>query len=288
MSVCSRRARAAVKAFSLSVSRRDKREFSASVWECRLQRALVIVHEEEFLPRLRGVGLQFDNPLVGTVGVIDQNLVGLAQGAGIGCLLRQLALEVGDFGALGDNFAGEFRLLRVEPARGLLHQAQLPAKLLPGVFQFRRALSERAVVAAHGVVTGAKLGKHVAQAEIIGFFLFERMQCRPDGLHEVAEGLLEIVERADATIGIDQRLPSVSLSSPTRAPMSAKVASTGSSARRTDLATAGTAYTVDVDGTLLRPRRSEIVRMASPQTWQDLRAYTDFCNPPQSGHQAAG
>ena len=169
-----------------------------------MQRALVVLRQQEFLPRLRGVGLQFDNSLVGTAGVVDQNLVGLAQGAGIGCLLRQLALEIGDFRARGDDLAGEFRLLRVEPARALLRQAQLPAKLLPGVFQFRRALFQRAVVAAHGVVTGAKLGKHVAQAEIIGFFLFERMQCRTDGLYEAAEGLLEIVERADATIGIDQ------------------------------------------------------------------------------------
>jgi hypothetical protein len=32
------------------------------------------------------------------------------------------------------------------------------------------------------------------------------MQCRTDGLHEAAEGLFEIVERADATIGIDQQV----------------------------------------------------------------------------------
>jgi hypothetical protein len=87
-----------------------------------------------------------------------------------------------------------------------LRQAQLPAQLLAGVFQFRRPLFERTVVAAHGLVAGAKLGECVTQAEIVGFFLLERIQRRADGLHEVAEGLLEIVERANATIGIDQQI----------------------------------------------------------------------------------
>jgi hypothetical protein len=138
--------------------------------------------------------------------VIDQNLVGLAQRAGIGSLLRQLALEIGDFRPRGDDFAGKFRFLRLEAARGLLRQAQVPAKLLARVRQFRRALFERAVVAVHGLVAGAKLGERVAQANIVGFFLLERIQRPADGLHEVAEGLLEIVERANAAIGIDQQI----------------------------------------------------------------------------------
>ena len=117
-----------------------------------------------------------------------------------------MALEIGDFGPRGDDSAGQFRFLRLEAARGLLRQAQLPAKLLARVRQFRRALFERAVVAAHGLVAGAKLGERVAQADIIGFFLLERMQRRANWLHEVAEGFLEIVERADATIGIDQQI----------------------------------------------------------------------------------
>ena len=66
-----------------------------------LQRALVVFHQQQFFPRLRAVGLQFDDPLVGGVGVIEQNLVRLAQRPAIGSLLRQLAFEVGDLRAPG-------------------------------------------------------------------------------------------------------------------------------------------------------------------------------------------
>jgi len=55
-------------------------------------------------------------------------------------------------------------------------------------------------------VADAKLRQRVAQADILGFLLFQRLQRRADGLDQVAEGVLEVVERADPTIGIDQQV----------------------------------------------------------------------------------
>jgi hypothetical protein len=36
--------------------------------------------------------------------------------------------------------------------------------------------------------------------------VFQRLQRRADGLDEVAEGIFEIIERADPTVGIDQQV----------------------------------------------------------------------------------
>ena len=58
----------------------------------------------------------------------------------------------------------------------------------------------------HGLVTGAKLCQRSAQADIVGLLLFQRLQRRADGLDEVAEGIFEIIERADPTVGIDQQV----------------------------------------------------------------------------------
>jgi hypothetical protein len=117
--------------------------------------------------------------------------------------------------------------------------------------------------------------------------LFQRLQRGADGLDEVAEGVFEVVERADPTVGIDQQVRSASFSSPTRAPMSANVGSLGSSAPgEPGLAGVGTANAADVDAPPLRARKWVIVRMASPQPDKNLLAYTDFCNPSQSKHRS--
>ena len=138
--------------------------------------------------------------------MIDENLIGLAQRAAIGGLLRQLALEIGDLRTRRHDFAGELGLVTFEPARGLLRQRQFPAQLLAHAFQFGRPLFERAEFGAHALVAGAKLRQRVAQANIVGFLLFQRLQRRADGLDQVAEGVFEVVERADPAIGIDQQV----------------------------------------------------------------------------------
>src|SRR5262249_14351952 len=185
---------------------RQARRLCERLIERRLQRALVVLQQQELFPDERAFGLQFHNPFVGAIGVIDENLIGLAQRAAIGGLLRQLALEVGDLRTHRHDFAGELGLVTFEPARGLLRQRQFPAQLLAHAFQFRRPLFERAEFGAHALVAGAKLRQRVAQADIVGFLLFQRLQRGADGLDQVAEGVLEVVERADPTIGIDQQV----------------------------------------------------------------------------------
>ena len=185
---------------------RQARRLCQRLIERRLQRALVVLQQQEFFPHERTLGLQFDNPLIGAIGVIDENLVGLAERSAIRGLLRQLALEFGDLRTRSHDFAGELGLVTFEPARGLLHQRQFPPQLLARAFQFRRPLFEHTEFAAHGLVTGAKLCQRSAQADIVGLFLFQRVQRRADGLDEVAEGVFEVVERADTTVGIDQQV----------------------------------------------------------------------------------
>jgi hypothetical protein len=79
-------------------------------------------------------------------------------------------------------------------------------KLFAHVFQFRRSFVECAVVAAQAVMPGAKLREHIAQPEILGLFLLERLQRGADRLDQTSEGCSQIVERTDATVGIDQQI----------------------------------------------------------------------------------
>ena len=192
--------------FAFGEATRQARRLCQRLIECRLQRALVVLQQQELFPYERAFGLQFHNPLVGAIGVIDENLIGLAQRAAIGRLLRQLALEIGDLRTRRHDFAGELGFVTLEPARGLLRQRQFPAQLLARAFQFRRPLFERAEFAAHALMAAAKLRQRVAQAHIVGLFLFQRLQCGTDGLDQVAEGVFEVVERTDPTIGIDQQV----------------------------------------------------------------------------------
>src|SRR6516162_6622369 len=52
---------------------RQARRLCQRLIERRLQRALVVLQQQEFLPYERVFGLQFHNPLVGAVGVIEEN-----------------------------------------------------------------------------------------------------------------------------------------------------------------------------------------------------------------------
>jgi hypothetical protein len=171
-----------------------------------LQRAPVILQQQEVFPRLRSLRLQFHDPLIGTAGVIDENLVGLAHRSSIGRLLRQLALEIGDLHTRSHAFAGKFSLVCLKPTRRLLQQGQFPAQVLARGFQFGRAFFEQVVFAAQVLVTAAKFCERIAQTEIICLLLLERAQRRADWLDEVPESFFEIIERADATVGVDQKV----------------------------------------------------------------------------------
>src|SRR5262249_58074800 len=83
---------------------------------------------------------------------------------------------------------------------------QLPAQVLARGFKVGRTFLEPAVFVAQALVTAAEFCERIAQAEILGLFLLERAQRGADRLDEVPEGFLEIVERADTTIGIDQKV----------------------------------------------------------------------------------
>ena len=138
--------------------------------------------------------------------MIDENLVGLAQGPAIGGLLRQLALDIRDLRPHSHDFAGKLGFVTLEAAHGLLRQRQFAAQLFARAFQFRCPLLERAEFAAHALVAGAKLRQRIAQANIVALLVFQRLQRRADALDEVAEGIFEIIERADPTVGIDQQV----------------------------------------------------------------------------------
>ena len=117
-----------------------------------------------------------------------------------------MALEIGDLRTRTHDFASKFRLVPVEPARRLLRQGQFPPQVLARGFQIGRAFFEQAVFAAQALVSAAKFCERIAQAEILGLLLLERVQRRADRLDEIAEGFLKVVERADTTVGIDQKV----------------------------------------------------------------------------------
>jgi hypothetical protein len=240
---------------------------------------------KSFFPRLRRFGLQFDDPFVGGVGVIEQNLVCLAQRPAVGRLLRQLALQVGDLRARGHDLAGELRLVCLQPARRLLHQGQFAVKHFARTFQFRRPFFECAVVTAQAVMTGTKLRERVAQPEVLGLFLFERVQRGADGLDETAEGHFQIVERADAAVGIDQQIAQ-------RLVVLAHARTDVGEGRFADLF--GTAR-AGLGGRRHRIRYGGGCNAFTPKKIGDrthgmphnLSFYTDFSSPSQSKHQLA-
>lgn len=52
----------------------------------------------------------------------------------------------------------------------------------------------------------AQLCQRVAQGDVVGLLLLQRLQRGVDGLDEVAEGLLEVVERREPTVGVEQEV----------------------------------------------------------------------------------
>src|SRR5262245_60176612 len=117
-----------------------------------------------------------------------------------------MTLEVGDRATCGHELAGKLGLVALEPARGLLRQRQFPAKRLIVAFRFRRSFLEHLAFGARRVVPGANFGERVAQADIVGLLLLERTQRNADGLDKVAEGILDVVERGDPAIGVNQQI----------------------------------------------------------------------------------
>src|SRR5262249_32331916 len=57
--------------FALGEATRQARRLRQRLIECRLQRALVVLQQQELFPYERAFGLQFDNALIGAVCVID-------------------------------------------------------------------------------------------------------------------------------------------------------------------------------------------------------------------------
>src|SRR5262245_63398128 len=106
-------------ALALGEAAGQARALGERLIERRLQGALVGLQQREFFSRERAFGLQFDDTLVGDVGVIHENLICLAQRPGIGGLLRQMTLEIGDRATCGHELAGKFGLVALESARGL-------------------------------------------------------------------------------------------------------------------------------------------------------------------------
>jgi hypothetical protein len=88
----------------------------------------------------------------------------------------------------------------------LLRQLQCLAQRLVVSPQFRRPLFGRVEIGAHRFVICAELGERVAQAGVVGLFLLQRVQRGADGPDELAEGILDVVERGDLTAGVDQQV----------------------------------------------------------------------------------
>src|SRR5262249_34774295 len=261
---------------------RQARRLCQRLIERRLQRALVVLQQQELFPDERAFGLQFHNPFVGAMGVIDKNLIGLAQRATIGGLLRQLALEIGDLRTHRHDFAGELGLVTFEPARGLLRQRQFPAQLLAHAFQFRRPLFER-LNSARTLSWPARSSTNALRKPTLSVFsCSSACSAEPMGSTRLRKASLRSSSAPIRRSVSISRLRSASFSSPTRAPMSAKVGSLGSSILGgLGLAGVGTANAADVDAPPLRARKWVIVRMTSPQPDKSSLAYTDFCNPSQ-------
>ena len=52
----------------------------------------------------------------------------------------------------------------------------------------------------------AQLCQRVAQGDVVGLLLLQRLQRGVDGLDEIAEGLFEVVERREPTVGVEQEV----------------------------------------------------------------------------------
>src|SRR5262249_44421384 len=173
-------------------------------------------------------GRQFHTPFVGASGVIDENLIGLAQRAAIGGLLRQLALEIGDLRTHRHDFAGELGLVTFESARGLLSvnsRCSSSPTLSNSAARFSSALNSVRTLSWPARSSANALRKPTLSV----FSCSSACSAEPMGSTRLRKASLRSSSAPIRRSVSISRLLSASFSSPTRAPMSAKVGSLGSS-----------------------------------------------------------
>ena len=152
------------------------------------------------------LAFQLDDTLVGGGRVIGEGVVLLGQEPRARDLLRHLALEVGDLGAGDSQLVAQFALGDLGAAGLLLDDVELVAEPLTFGFMGRGALAEAVELGAQRLVALAHLVEGAAQADVFGLFLLEGAQRLADRVDQLAEGVLQVVERADPAAGIHKKL----------------------------------------------------------------------------------
>jgi hypothetical protein len=168
--------------------------------------------------------------------------------------------------ARGRDRVRQLGFVALKSARSLLRLGKLLLTLRAVAVQFARSLFERGKFAMQAVVADAQLRKRAAQFAVFDALLVKLADCCVDRFGQAAEGLLNVAFapiRCPASIS---RLRSFSLSSPRRAPMSARV----NSLRFWGTAPSGSAEADAADcpeaGALRAPKPESIQTFPSPAT----------------------
>ena len=113
-----------------------------------------------------------------------------------------MALELSGASPHGGELVAELHLGDFGATRSLLHGFQFVAKPLDLGLACCAAVAEVIEFAAQGLVARADVGQR--RPKLSDFFLLQRPQRLVDGIDQLAEGILEVVQRADLAAGVDQ------------------------------------------------------------------------------------
>jgi hypothetical protein len=104
------------------------------------------------------------------------------------------------------DLLGEVVALGFEPARGLPRQFEVLAQPLVLGFEQGGLFLDRIELRAKRVGGGAALRKLAVEAQILRLFLLERPQRVIEGIDDLLEGDLELVELIDLAAGVEQEV----------------------------------------------------------------------------------
>ena len=167
--------------------------------------------------------------------------------------------------ARGRDLGRQLGFVALKPARSLLRVGELLFAPRAVVVQFSRSLFERGEFAMQAVVADAQLCKRAAQFAVFDALLVKLADCCVDRFGQEAEGLLNVAYRADSMPGVDQQIArSFSLSSPRRAPISARVNSLRFWGTVPSASAEGDAADCSEAGALRAPKPESIQTFPSP------------------------
>ena len=140
------------------------------------------------------------------MGALGQKPLLVAQHTNVAGFLVHLLRQRGHGDAHRRNFAAELGLVVLKSACILQRGLQFSTEPLVFAFQFGRCFFKPLKVRAQRLVAGADRRERAPGARIVGAFLLQRGQDIAERFDQLAEGVLEAVDRVELMAGVDQQV----------------------------------------------------------------------------------